>query len=82
MQLWAAKFMVAAARAMREEKNLVAQATKGLSAKGEAAQSRRSQDKWLLREKAAERRGCSLKKQLNHPVIHPPIHPSIGSAIH
>ena len=41
----------------------------------EAAQSRSSPDKWLLREEVAERKGSSSTKK-SSSFIHPPIHPS------
>ena len=54
----------------------------------EAAQSRSSPDKWLLREEVAERRGASAKWSLSEEVAQQrnasssPIHPSIHSSIH
>jgi len=50
----------------------------------EAAQSRSSPDKWLLREEGAERRGASAKRSLSedvaqqiHPFIHQSLHPLV-----
>ena len=55
----------------------------------EAAQSRSSPDKWLLREEVAERRGASAKGLLSEEVVQqrkaalipPSIHPSFSSFI-
>ena len=57
----------------------------------EAARSRSSPDKWLLREEVAERRGALAKRsqwkvaqlrKLARPSIHPSIYPSLHSLLH